>query len=385
MYTPKVMFRVGQVAFTRDAALLMSVTGAGCVYGLYVMFSKFQEPGYLRRYPRHAYKTAGANHKLEALQTAFTYVGIGVVAYYISLAVTFVYDVFVRSGIPLEKFGAGKGAWAVVTGCTDGLGRETALELARKKFNVFLISRSLEKLEAMAGEVRALGVEARVLAVDFGEVSRDKWAQIGQELGAVNVGVLVNNVGVSYEYPMHVEEVSEATVDSLMELNMRAMVQMTRIVVPQMKERRSGLILNSGSFAALLPSPFLSIYSGTKGFVKYFSQSMASELAPSGITVEHLQTYFVCSKMSKTRKPTFLIPMPRPYIKTVFAKIGVEGGSSEPYTSIPFFSHALMAFVVERFVPKQLGINQNRNLLGGLRKRALKKIQRQKEEAAKVQ
>ncbi|KAJ2713080.1 hypothetical protein H4R19_002427 [Coemansia spiralis] len=62
MSNTKVLFRLGQMAFTRDSVLLLGVTGAGCLYGTYVMFSKFQEPGYLRRAPRHAYKTAGSNH-----------------------------------------------------------------------------------------------------------------------------------------------------------------------------------------------------------------------------------------------------------------------------------------------------------------------------------
>ncbi|KAJ2882979.1 hypothetical protein H4R27_003081 [Coemansia aciculifera] len=318
------------------------------------------------------------------LNTLFTYVGIGVVAYYTSLVITLLFDVFVRAGVKLESFGAGKGAWAVVTGCTDGLGREAALELARKKFNVVLISRSQQKLDAMAEEVRALGVEAKVLAVDFAETGAETWTEIEQLLDSVRVGVLVNNVGVSYDYPMYTEEISDATVDALVELNMRAMVRMTRAVLPQMKERKSGLILNSGSFAALLPSPFLSVYSGTKGFVKFFTQSLAAEVARQGIVVEHLQTYFVCSRMSKTRKPNFLIPMPRPYMRTVLAKIGVAGGSGEPYTSVPYFSHALLAFVAERLAPRQLAIDYNYNLLNGLRKRAIKKMQREQEEEGKT-
>ncbi|KAJ1789020.1 hypothetical protein LPJ59_005424 [Coemansia sp. RSA 2399] len=307
----------------------------------------------------------------------FTYIGIGVVAYYVSVILTLLYDVFLKSGVSLKKFGAGQGAWAVVTGCTDGLGREAALELARKGFNVMLISRTQEKLEAMAKEVRQLKVEAKVLAVDYANVSAEKWTQIAQELGALRVGVLVNNVGVSYDYPMYVEEVAEETVNSLVELNMRAMINMTRIVLPQMKERKAGLIVNNGSFAALVPSPYLSIYSGTKGFVQYFSQSLASEVAAQGIVVEHLQTYFVCSRMSKMRRPTFLIPMPKPYIQNVFRKIGIQGGSDEPYTSIPFFSHALLAFATRKLVPKQFAINQNGSLLASMRKRALKKKERE--------
>ncbi|KAJ2757510.1 hypothetical protein IWQ56_006247, partial [Coemansia nantahalensis] len=314
--------------------------------------------------------------------TAFMYVGIGVVAYYMSLVATFVYDVFLRPGAKLEKFGAKQGAWAAVTGCTDGLGREAALELARKGFNMLLLARSADKLDAVAAEVRSAGVEARAVVVDFAAADEDDWARVGRELDAVRLGVLMNNVGVSYDHPMHVEEVDAQTANAMVDLNVRAMVRMTQLAIGQMKERRSGLIINSGSFAALVPSPFLSIYSGTKGFVKYFSQSLAAEVAPFNVVVEHLQTYFVCSRMSKTRKPTFLIPLPKPYIRNVLAKVGVEGGSAEPFTSIPYFSHALMAFVSERLVPRQVAINYNHSLLGGLRKRALKKKQQQQQQAA---
>ncbi|KAJ2856550.1 hypothetical protein J3B02_001538 [Coemansia erecta] len=349
MSAPKVMFKFGSLGFTRDAAPLLGVTLAGCTYGLYVMFSKFQEPGYL-------------------------------LAYYTALLVTFTYDIFVRPGIKLSKFGARQGFWAVVTGCTDGLGREAALELARKGFNVLLISRSADKLASVAAEIQAIGVETKEIAVDFSSVSDAQWTEIKEAMDSVRVGVLMNNVGISYDYPMYVEEVSEETINGLVEINMRAMVKMTRLVLPQMKERKSGLIINSGSFAALLPSPFLAVYSGTKGFVKYFSQSLASEVKQQGIVVEHLQTYFVCSKMSKAKKPSFMIPLAKPYIKTVLAKIGVQGGSSEPFTSIPFFSHGLLAFVGERLVPKQTALDYNFKLLSGLRKRALKKMNTAKEQ-----
>ncbi|KAJ2605599.1 hypothetical protein H4R99_001012 [Coemansia sp. RSA 1722] len=310
----------------------------------------------------------------------FTYVGIAVVAYYLALLMTFAYDVFVRSGIKLSKLGANQGFWAVVTGCTDGLGREAALELASKGFNILLISRSTDKLATVAAEIEALGKETKQVAADFAQMDESKWQDIKEAVDSVRVSVLVNNVGISYEYPMYVEEVKEETVDGLVDINMRAMVKMSRMVLPQMKERKNGLIINSGSFAALLPSPFLAVYSGTKGFVKYFSQSLAAEVKSQGIVVEHLQTYFVCSKMSKTRKPTFMIPLAKPYIKQVLAKVGVQGGSAEPFTSIPFFSHALLAFIAERVVPKQTALDYNYKLLSGLRKRALKKMNSTKQE-----
>ncbi|KAJ1836076.1 Vacuolar protein sorting-associated protein 20 [Coemansia sp. RSA 2711] len=69
MLAPKALFKLGKIPFTRDSVLLLGVTGAGCVYGTYVLFSKFQEPGYLRRVPRAAYKTAGSD-KLKNRVTA---------------------------------------------------------------------------------------------------------------------------------------------------------------------------------------------------------------------------------------------------------------------------------------------------------------------------
>ncbi|KAJ2220121.1 hypothetical protein IWW45_009172, partial [Coemansia sp. RSA 485] len=108
----------------------------------------------------------------------FTYVGIAVVAYYLALLMTFAYDVFVRSGIKLSKLGANQGFWAVVTGCTDGLGREAALELASKGFNILLISRSTDKLATVAAEIEALGKETKQVAADFAQMDESKWQDI---------------------------------------------------------------------------------------------------------------------------------------------------------------------------------------------------------------
>lgn len=90
---------------------------------------------------------------------------------------------------------------------------------------------------------------------------------------------------------------------------------MTKLVVPGMVARKRGLILTVGSFAALIPSPLLAVYSGSKAFLQTWSQALGSELEPSGVTVELLNTYFVVSKLSKIRKSSWMIPKPSTYVR----------------------------------------------------------------------
>ncbi|KAJ1821646.1 hypothetical protein LPJ60_002489, partial [Coemansia sp. RSA 2675] len=73
--------------------------------------------------------------------------------YYVINAIDVLMDLFVREAISFESYGAGKGYWAVVTGCTDGIGKEMALQLADKGFNIILLSRTPAKLESVKEEI----------------------------------------------------------------------------------------------------------------------------------------------------------------------------------------------------------------------------------------
>lgn len=123
--------------------------------------------------------------------------------------------------------------------------------------------------------------------------------------------------------------------------------------------RRSGLILNLGSFSGLVATPYLSVYSAGKAFLSTWSQALGTELASDGIVVEHINTYFVVSAMSKIRRPTFMIPLPKPYVASVLAKIGVAGGSSVPFSSTPYLGHALLAWVIENLASTGFVVKQN--------------------------
>ena len=141
------------------------------------------------------------------------------------------------------------GILAVVTGATDGIGKAMAFEMARKGQSIFLISRSQEKLEATRSELLAKypAVEVRILAIDFSKLDHGSRQKIAEELKKLDVGVLVNNVGISYPYTRYYFELSDETVEQLITLNVESTTWMTRLVLPGMIERRKGAIVNVSS------------------------------------------------------------------------------------------------------------------------------------------
>lgn len=87
-----------------------------------------------------------------------------------------------------------------------------------------------------------------------------------------------------------------------------ATLKVTKLVIPGMVQRKRGLILTVGSFASLIPSPLLAVYSGSKAFLSTWSQALGSELEGSGVTVELLNTYFVVRATTVVSRLAVLIP-----------------------------------------------------------------------------
>ncbi|KAI9288531.1 hypothetical protein BC943DRAFT_341824 [Umbelopsis sp. AD052] len=295
-------------------------------------------------------------------------------------------DVLVVPGISLSKFGAGKGSWAVITGASDGIGKEFASQLAKKNFNLLLVSRTESKLQALAKELeQAHGIQTKTYAMDFTRGNESDYSNLGQIINTIEVGVLVNNVGTNHDIPTPFDEESNETIANIVEVNINGTLKISKLVIPQMKARRSGLILNLGSFSGLVATPYLSVYSAGKAFLSTWSQALGSELAGDGIVVEHINTYFVVSAMSKIRRPTFMIPMPKPYVASVLAKIGVAGGSSVPFSSTPYLGHALFAWVIENLATTGFVVKQNYAMQKDIRRRALRKREREAQQGKKTE
>ncbi|KAF9893795.1 hypothetical protein FE257_009965 [Aspergillus nanangensis] len=291
-------------------------------------------------------------------------------------------SLFVLPGKSLRSFGP-KGSWAIVTGASDGLGKEFALQLARAGYNIVLVSRTASKLTTLGDEITSQypSVQTKVLAMDFARNDDNDYESLKALVGGLDVAVLVNNVGKSHDIPVPFALTPEEEMADIVTINCMGTLRITQLVVPGMMQRKRGLVLTMGSFGGLLPTPLLATYSGSKAFLQHWSTALGSELAPYGITVELVQAYLITSAMSKIRRTSALIPNPRSFVKTVLTKIGRRGGSpTYAYSSSPYWSHGLMAWFLT-CVTGTMGkfvAGQNRGMHESIRKRALRKAEREK-------
>ncbi|KAJ3574422.1 hypothetical protein NP233_g1780 [Leucocoprinus birnbaumii] len=273
---------------------------------------------------------------------------------------------FLLSGTNLTKFGCNEGAWAVVTGCTDGIGKEFARQLGKAGFNMILAARDVSRLNDISREIELMyGVKTAIQVVDFGKASGAKYAEITEELKQYEIGVLgkMNNVGTSWRFAPFFETPLDK-INDMIHVNVGASVQITYAILPGMIERKCGLILNVGSFSGAFPIPMLALYSSTKAFLAHFSSALAEEVRPHNVTVEYLNAYYIVSKLSRFRQPSIFIPTPEAYVQSVLSKISLPCGSAFSgrfNSSSPYWSHALLDWLfaslfgnVPRIVMKSL-------------------------------
>jgi NAD(P)-dependent dehydrogenase (short-subunit alcohol dehydrogenase family) len=176
-----------------------------------------------------------------------------------------------------------KSSTVLVTGGTDGLGRATSLLLASEGYRVFAGGRSAHRREALDVEAsdRNLPLTTLELDVTDDESVNRAVAEIEQQAGPVEI--LINNAGIAIGAVM--EEISLADLRKQFDTNYFAIVRLSQRVLPAMRERRRGRIINMSSVAGLLGSPVMGAYASSKHALEGLSDSMRFELIPFGIQV----------------------------------------------------------------------------------------------------
>eukprot|EP01134_Creolimax_fragrantissima_P007103 CFRG7103T1 len=244
----------------------------------------------------------------------------GFLVYVLFATINIVYVFFIRQGKDLTKYGK----WAVVTGATDGIGKAYAFELASKGLNVVLVSRTQSKLESVAKEIESKhNVDTKIVVADMSQVD-DSCVSLASAIDGLDVAVLINNVGISYDYPNYFHELSDERVDLLLKLNVVSLTQITRVVLPGMVARRNGAIVNISSASGSIVTPLLTAYSASKAYVDFFSRGLALEYESLGIHVQSVIPFYVTSKLSKISKPTLFAPTPENFAKSGVRCIGYE-------------------------------------------------------------
>jgi NADP-dependent 3-hydroxy acid dehydrogenase YdfG len=164
---------------------------------------------------------------------------------------------------------------ALITGASSGIGRAIALAFAQAGIDLILVSRSLEKLQAVRHEVTALGVRAKVYAVDLSLVEQvqPQITKIVEEAGKLDI--LVNNAGMGYTGS--IADTPLAHWQQVLDLNLTSVFQCMQGVLPLMRQQKQGTIVNIASIAAKQSFPGWGAYSVSKAGLVALSQTLAIE------------------------------------------------------------------------------------------------------------
>lgn len=174
---------------------------------------------------------------------------------------------------------------ALVTGASSGIGRELARVFAEHGHNLVITARRADRLADLRDE---LGDRVRVETIAANLATRNGIAALKKGLAEreLDVDVLVNNAGAGASGPFSDAEPSKSL--ALIDLNVRALTDLTHFVLPGMLERGRGRILNVASVAAFQAMPGMSVYAASKAFVLSFTEALSEELATTPLTVTAL-------------------------------------------------------------------------------------------------
>ncbi|ELU03062.1 hypothetical protein CAPTEDRAFT_167281 [Capitella teleta] len=264
------------------------------------------------------------------------------------------------------------GSWAVVTGSTHGIGRAYAQELAASGLNIVIVSLGQEDCQLVADDLeRTFGIETCVVAVDF-DGCRDAYAEIKKSIEDKDIGILVNNVGVMYDYPQYFLDVPEQKLWQLFHVNVAAATVMTHIVLPQMVEKGRGAVVTVASGAtSSLPTPQMTVYSATKAYLDYFMRALSYEYSASGVAFQCLQPFYVATRMTSysatLSSPSLFIPSATTYARNALMTLGWSQRTTG------YWPHTIQ-FWLTSLMPEWLWLWGSSRLNAALRRQAHQRI-----------
>jgi len=204
------------------------------------------------------------------------------------------------------------GKVVVITGDSSGIGAPAARQFAAEAATVALVARSAAALSKMAEDIRASGGEARAFPGDVSEplVCIDLLRSVADAFKGIDV--LVNNAGANKRGP--IERIETRDVITIMEVNLIAPIVLTRLVLPYLRERGRGAIVNVASIAGQVPLPGEAVYSASKFGLRAFTFALREELAGSAITASvvspgPVDTGFIMSEIDEVPDLVFSTPM----------------------------------------------------------------------------
>ncbi len=175
-------------------------------------------------------------------------------------------------------------SYALITGASAGLGADLAILFAKDNHPLILVARRQDKMQELAEKIRSFNpqLSIHIIAMDLGtpgagKAIYDKVKELGLE-----VQYLVNNAGFGSNGRFHKLDLSKEL--QMVDLNIRALTELTHLFLQDMIAKKQGRIMNVGSLAGYQPGPYMATYYATKAYVNSFSQALHKELKNTGVT-----------------------------------------------------------------------------------------------------
>ena len=172
---------------------------------------------------------------------------------------------------------------ALVTGASSGIGADLARELARDGHDLVLAARSVAPMETLAAEVAAHGAGTVVIPADLNQPGAAAALASAIEARGLTLDVLVNNAGLGAVGRF--DQTDPRRISEMLQVNIVALTELTRLLLPGMVARGRGRVMLVGSTAAFQPGPGMAVYFATKAYVLSFGEAIAYELRGTGVTV----------------------------------------------------------------------------------------------------
>ena len=175
---------------------------------------------------------------------------------------------------------------ALVTGASSGIGADLARELARDGHDLVLCARSVPAMQTLAAELEGHAANSIVIAADLARPGAAAELASSLESRGLQIDVLVNNAGLGGVGRF--DQMDPQRVRDMLMINIVALTELTRLVVPGMVARRRGRVLLVASTASFQPGPRMAVYFATKSYVLSLGEALAYELRGTGVTVTTL-------------------------------------------------------------------------------------------------
>lgn len=172
----------------------------------------------------------------------------------------------------------------LITGASSGFGEDAALLFAKEGCKVVLAARRIDRLQELAAKIKDAGGEAIAIPVDITN-SAEVADMVKSALETYSqIDILFNNAGIG-RVDWFENHSSDRDIDTLISVNLIALMQVTRMVLPHMLKRREGHIINMSSVAGLIASPLITSYAASKHGARAFTDALRREVVPFGIKV----------------------------------------------------------------------------------------------------